>query len=255
MTAITLPDSIAYFTAETRIMPGLSVACGTADAALTAQGGWADEAAQRPLTPDAIFDLASLTKLFTGLLVMRLHAEGKLDLTRPVTSYAPQFAHLAQVPVDAVLGFEVALTTPARVDAAPSPDEARRLLQAIQPGPVTGRAYSDMHAMVLRHIIEGAGQADYADLLRQCILLPVGMENTTFVVPADKRAQCVSCDLEHRIEGGRYILRRTAPGTPHDPKAARLHPDPCGHAGLFSTRADLVRLCQATSSRVAASSP
>ncbi len=242
---MTLSDSIAYFTTQTRIMPGLSVACGTADAAITAHGGWADEAAQTPMTPDAIFDLASLTKLFTGLLVMRLHAEGQLDLARPVTAYAPQFAHLGDVPVDAVLGFEVGLTTTARVDAAPSPEEARKLLFDIRPGEVTGRAYSDMHAMVLRHIIEGAGQQTYQDLLRQCILLPVGMGDTYTVVPEDKRPLCVSCDREHRIERGRYILRRTEPGIPHDPKAAILHPDVSGHAGLFSTRGDMVRLCQA----------
>ena len=40
---MTLHDSIAYFTRETRIMPGLSVACGTAEHAVTAQGGYAVE--------------------------------------------------------------------------------------------------------------------------------------------------------------------------------------------------------------------
>ena len=242
---MTLQDSIAYFTTQTRIMPGLSVACGTADSVHTAQGGWADETKNIPLTEDSIFDLASLTKLFTGLMVMRLEAEDRLDLSKPVASYAPRFALLDQVSVDAVLGFEVGLTTPARVDAAPSPEEAKRLLFAIQPGPVTGRAYSDMHAMVLRYVIEGASQQSYAELLSQCILRPVGMKNTTHVVDETRRSLCVSCDMEHRIERGRYILRRTAPGFPHDPKAAVLYPDPCGHAGLFSTRGDMVKLCQA----------
>ena len=194
--------------------------------------------------PDAIFDLASLTKMFTGLLVMRLEADGRIDLSRPVAAYAPQFALLDAVPVDAVLGFEVGLTTPGRVDAAPTPAEARRLLFAIQPGEVTGRAYSDMHAMVLRHVIEGAAQESYDELLRQCILRPLGMENTTNVVAEDKRRLCVSCDGEHRIERGRYILRRTELGFPHDPKAARLYPESCGHAGLFATRGDMIRLCQ-----------
>lgn len=241
---MTLMDSIAYFTEETGIMPGLSVACGTADSVLTAHGGWADEKQNIPLTEDAIFDLASLTKLFTGLLVMRLNADGQLDLTRPVTDYAPQFTQLDKVSVDAVLGFEVGLTTPGRVDAAPSPEEARRLLFAIQPGEIVGRAYSDMHAMVLRYVIEGAAQTAYTDLLQRCILTPLGMNNTTHIVPEEKRHLCVSCDGEHRIERERYILRRTEKGFPHDPKAARLFPEPCGHAGLFSTRGDLVKLCQ-----------
>ena len=241
---MTLKDSIAYFTQETRIMPGMSVACGTAEAVLAVHGGLADEAANIPLTADSIFDLASLTKLFTGLLVMQLREDGQLDLTRPVTAYAPQFIHLDGVPVDKVLGFEVGLTTTARVDAQNSLEAARALLFDIRPGEVTGRAYSDMHAMVLRHVIEGAAEEDYATLLTRRILRPLGMNSTCLVVPEDKRGLCVSCDGEHRIERGRYICRSTPPGLPHDPKAQVFYPEPCGHAGLFSTAGDMVKLCQ-----------
>lgn len=242
---MTLQDSIAYFTRETHIMPCLSVACGSRESVLTAHGGLMDEVAGLPLTEDALFDLASLTKLFTGLLVMRLAAEGRLQLNAPVTAYAPQFTHLSGVSVDQVLGFEVGLTTLGRVDAAASAEAGRALLFDIRPGEVTGRAYSDMHAMVLRHVIEGAAQESYAALLNRCILLPLGMADTYLTVPAEERRRCVSCDREHRIERGRYILRAgVAAGTPHDPKARVLFPEPAGHAGLFSTRSDLVKLCQ-----------
>ncbi len=242
---LTLNDSIRYFTEETHIMPCLSVACGTKNRVLMAHGGLADEKTGRPLTEDSLFDLASLTKLFTALLVMRLREEGRLDLSRPVTAYAPQFTHLSGVTVDQVLGFEIALTTAARVDAQASPEAGRALLFDIRPGEVTGRAYSDMHAMVLRHVIEGAAQEEYAALLNRCILAPLGMTNTCLVVPENKRGLCVSCDNEHRIERGRYILRDgVLPGTPHDPKARVLYPEPCGHAGMFSSRGDLVKLCQ-----------
>lgn len=242
---MTLNDSIRFFTEESHIMPGLSVACGTSDKVLTAHGGLADEDTGRPLTSDSLFDLASLTKLFTGLLVMRLYEEGLLDLARPVAAYAPQFSHLTGVTVDQVLGFEIGLTTTARVDTQTSPEAARNLLFDIRPGEVTGRAYSDMHAMVLKHVMEGAAQEDYASLLNRFILAPLCMNDTYLVVPEDKRGLCVSCNNEHRIERGQYILRAgIEPGTPHDPKARVLFPEPCGHAGLFSTRDDLVKLCQ-----------
>ena len=242
---LTLQDSIRFFTEESRIMPGLSVACGTADKVITALGGLRDEDTGAPLTADSIFDLASLTKLFTALLVMRLREESRLDLNRSVTDYAPQFVHLDGVTVDQVLGFEIALTTSARVDTAPSVEEAKRLLFAIQPGVVTGRAYSDMHAMVLKHIIEGAAREDYASLLERLILCPLGMTDTFLVVPEGKRSLCVSCDNEHRIEKGQYIRRSgILPGTPHDPKTRVLYPEPGGHAGLFATAGDLVKLCQ-----------
>ena len=242
---LTLNDSIRFFTAETHIMPGLSIACGTADAVLTAHGGLADEDAGRALTEESIFDLASLTKLFTGLLIMRLQEEGILDLRNPVTHYAPQFIYLGGITVEQVLGFEIALTTPARVDTQSTPEAGRALLFAIRPGEVTGRAYSDMHAMVLKHVIEGAAHDQYACLLERYILAPLGMKETYVIVPEEKRGICVSCNNEHRLERGQYILRSgVLPGTPHDPKARVLSPEPCGHAGLFATRGDLVKLCQ-----------
>ncbi len=241
---LTLDTAIRYFTEETHIMPCMSIACGTAHTLHTAHGGLADEAAGVPLTEECLFDLASLTKLFTGVMTMRLKEDGLLDLAAPVTRYAPQFAHLEDVPVDKVLGFEVALTTTARIDTQKDPADGRKLLFDIRPGAVTGRAYSDMHAMVLRHVLEGATGESYADLLHRLILRPLDMADTYTDVPAEKRALCVSCDGEHRIERGSYIVRRVAPGTPHDPKARAMQDGCCGHAGLFSTRSDLVKLCR-----------
>ncbi|MBQ2952930.1 MAG: beta-lactamase family protein [Clostridia bacterium] len=241
---MTLHDSVRYFTDETHIMPCLSVACGDAGRFACERGGVMDEAGT-PLTERSIFDLASLTKLFTGLTVMRLHEEGRLDLTRPVTDYAPQFANLAATTVSQVLGFEVALTTAERVDTQKTPEAARQQLFAIRPGEVTGRAYSDMHAMVLRHVIEGAAQETLLHEVHRIILNPLGMADTFCVVPQERLADCVRYDREHRIERGRYILREgIGPGMPHDPKAARLHPDLAGHAGLFAAMGDMVKLCQ-----------
>jgi len=114
---MSLQDAIRYFTEETHIMPCLSISCGRKDMALHERGGVINRQGT-PLAEDSLFDLASLTKLFTGLLVMRLREEGRLDLARPVAAYAPQFVQLDAVTVDQVLGFEVALTTPERVDTA-----------------------------------------------------------------------------------------------------------------------------------------
>lgn len=239
-----LEDSVRYFTEETHIMPCLAVACGDAGRFVCQRGGVIDREGT-PLTASSLFDLASLTKLFTGLAVMRLWEDGRLDLAAPVTAYAPQFAYLTDVTVDQVLGFEVALTTAQRLDAQPSADAARQLLFAIQPGPVTGRAYSDMHAMVLKYVIQGAAGKDCLDFLRRIILEPLHMHDTFHIVPPERRMDCVLYDGEHRMENGRHIVRTgIARGTPHDPKAARLYPDFAGHAGLFSTLEDMVKLCQ-----------
>ena len=79
---MTLQDTVRYFTEETEILPCLSVTCGGAGLCVQARGGVINEQGT-PVSDRTLFDLASLTKLFTGLLTMRLWEEGKLDLTRP----------------------------------------------------------------------------------------------------------------------------------------------------------------------------
>ena len=241
-----LYNAIGYFTDEKKSMACLSVTCGRADSELHALRGAADETG-RPLSEDSLYDLASLTKLFTGLAVLRLREEGLLDLDRSVTAYAPEFVHLGSITVSQVLGFEVALLTPERVDAQESREAGLAQLFAIQAAPAGTRAYSDMHSMVLKYVMEGAAGASYEDVLRRYILSPLGMGDTYLWVPEAERRRCLSYDREHRIEGSRWIIREgVSPGRPHDPKARLLQRpgDACGHAGIFATRGDMVKLCQ-----------
>ena len=243
---MTLQDSVVFFTREAHSLACLSLTCGDRERLCSAWGGVRNLAGE-PLEEEDLFDLASLTKLFTGLSVMRLHEEGLLDLRAPVTKYAGMFANLSDVSVEQVLGFQVRLTTARRVDTQPDREAALRELFAISPEPLSdGRAYSDMHAMVLKYVIEGAGKDSYMHVLKSRILNPLGMKNTFGYVPAERRPSCVSCDREHRIEGKQWILRETPAGIPHDPKARRLNTeeDVTGHAGLFSNQEDLVRLCR-----------
>ena len=244
---MTLQDAVRFFTEESGTMACLHAACGSLTELHTAMGGVRD-AAGAPLAADSIFDLASLTKLFTGLTVYRLWEEGLLDLNARVTDYDARFVNLAGVTVDQLLGFEVALSTPGRLDAQPDRANALPLLWQIAPGENGRRPYSDMHAMVLKYVIESAAGEGWLEAVAGRILRPLGMKNTWVRVPEEQRYRCVSCDREHRLVQGRHILREgIAPGTPHDPKARLLNPDGedcCGHAGMFSTMEDMVRLCR-----------
>ncbi len=243
-----IPESvIRYFTEEIRALACMSVACGTAGHAEFACGGIKDPE-HTPVQPDSIYDLASLTKLFTGFLLMRLHESKRLDLDAPISAYAPQFIHLDHVTVREAAWFQKSIKTPERIDRASSQEEAQRLLFSAFPTEIDRHPYSDIPAMVLKFVLEGAGGLPYMELLRQEILDPLSMKETFCRVTEALRGRCVSTDREHRIEKGQYILRTgILPGTPHDPKARILYgeeEDCPGHAGLFSTAGDLIRLCQ-----------
>ena len=238
---------IRYFTEESKSLACISIACGTADRSCLAFGGAADlegHSVQR----DSTFDLASLTKLFTGLLLMRLAEQGKIDPDAPAVRYAPAFSRLEGLTVRQAAWFEKTIRTPERIDQAASREEALSRLFASSVCENGPRPYSDIPAMVIKHVLEGAAGRPYMNLLRDEILRPLEMEETFCLVPEALRARCVSTDREHRIENGRYILRAgVLPGTPHDPKARVINPDgeDCpGHAGLFSTAGDMTKLCQ-----------
>ena len=56
--------------------------------------GFADVAAKRPMTPDTLFWIASMTKPITGVAILMLQDEGKLNVADPVAKYLPEFANL-----------------------------------------------------------------------------------------------------------------------------------------------------------------
>ena len=236
-----LHEGLHWLCDESRMLAGMAVAFGRKDAHQTAYAHYG---------PETLFDLASLTKMFTMLSVMKLQEQGKLRLSDPVGAYAPQFIHLKDLTLGEIAAFSHRLVTAGRIDTAADREEGLTRLFCTQAQPHTsGRVYSDIPAMVLKYVIEGASGQRYADYLHTWLLKPLGLHRVYAQVPEKEKPHCASCDGEHRIEGETYIVRQgILPGTPHDPKAQLLSPrgeDLCGHAGLFAPLGDLVTLCQA----------
>jgi len=101
-----LTGAIRWFTREKEIMSGMLLACGAGDRT--------EYAADGEVRENSVFDLASLTKLFTGLCAMKLKEEGLLDPSRSVFSYDPRFTGLRDVTAEQIMGFTRGLQTPGR---------------------------------------------------------------------------------------------------------------------------------------------
>ena len=254
-----LEANMRFLCDESRMLTGVTVAYGTPTYSEWAQYGRAQEImltengfvpAVRPLDPDTIYDLASLTKLFTAVVTLALVEGGRLSPDEYVGQIDPRFVCLQNVTVGDVLGFRVSLQTPGRIDNAPTREEGLERLFGVSVCPTPAiRVYSDMNAMVIKYVIEAKTGLSLFDAIQTWILSPAGMPETFAAVPEELRSRCVCYNYEHRIEGERFILRTDPPcGLPHDPKALLLGDggrDLCGHAGLFSTRKDMVRFAQA----------
>jgi len=202
-----------------------------------------------PMDEHTVFDLASVTKLFTCIAVLQLAERGKLSLGATVGQIDKRFVHIPDVTVDGLLSFRSALQTSARVDAAPTAEEAERLLFQIRPAPAPKRRfYTDMGAMVLKYIVESVSGQSYFSFLDKNVLSPLGMKHTFAVVPEALLSRTVCYNYERTVVGGDFRIDADCPpGTVHDPKARLLNtglPAPCGHAGLFSTLPDMVLLAR-----------
>ena len=92
-----LLKAVQYFTREKAIMSGLLLVCEA--------GGRTETALDGEVKENSVFDLASLTKLFTGLCAMRLKEEGLLDPGRSVFWYDSRFTGLKDTTVEQLMSF------------------------------------------------------------------------------------------------------------------------------------------------------
>jgi serine-type D-Ala-D-Ala carboxypeptidase len=225
--------------------PGASVVVGRRGAAVVERGfgrlGW--EKSSAPVSADrTIYDLASLTKVVgTTTAVMILFDEGKIALDSPVSLYVPGFSGGAKDRVTVRMLLEHRSGLPAGRDLwrlAQTPAEARAEVISTPLGCEPGRCYeySDLGADLLGFVVEAAANQSLDAFLQERVWTPLGMTDTGFL-PADSlRSRIAPTELNSRRG---YSLQ----GEVHDENAYALG-GVAGHAGLFSTAADLAVFAQ-----------
>ena len=220
--------------------PGAAVVVGRKGAAVWERGfgklSWS-KVAPAVEAQTTIYDIASLSKVVgTTTAVMVLYDEKKLDLDAPVFRYLPAFSGgmKDQVTVRDLLTHRSGL--PAGRDLwrkAHSPQQARDLVleTPLEYRPNGGYIYSDLGADVLGMIVEEISGQRLDHFLADRVFGPLGM-NDTFYRPADS--------VRYRVAPTEVTPPRGYPlrGEVHDENAYALG-GIAGHAGLFSTAADL----------------
>jgi CubicO group peptidase (beta-lactamase class C family) len=222
--------------------PGAALVVGRRGRAVWERGygtlSWAD---RRAVSPDStLYDVASLTKVVgTTSAVMALLDDGRLALDAPVRRYVPAFAGTGKeaVTVRHLLEHRSGLPAGASLWRHPTPEVARgHALQApLQTAPGRAVVYSDLGMIVLGAVVEAAAGEAMDAYLQRRVFTPLAMHQTTFR-PA------------HAADGVARLARlaptgAVASGRVHDGNAAALG-GVAGHAGLFSTAADLATYAQ-----------
>lgn len=159
---------------------------------------------KRPVTPDTLFRIASMTKAFTALSILRLRDEGKLALDAPVETYVPELRgwkyptdDSPKIRVRDLLTHTAGFVTddPWGDRQTPMPeDDFTRLLREGVPftrPPGTAMEYSNLGYALLGRIVANVSGQPYKDTVQGLLLGPLAMTSTGYDVtaaPAERRA-------------------------------------------------------------------
>jgi len=197
---------------------------------------------ERPYRVDSPRPVASITKRFTAIALLRLYERGQLDLQESAARYVPELA----TDLHSNISVFRLLTHTAGVRGDPGyflepyafEDPHRHgkewlkkaLAGPLQAAPGTQWLYSSFGFMILGKVVEAIAGEDFEDHLTRTILGPLGMARSAFRPPADK-ADEICATSEDEANFIRMVL---------DPE--RRPGPPRSSWGLFSTAEDLSRL-------------
>jgi CubicO group peptidase (beta-lactamase class C family) len=210
--------------------------------------GFADVAAKRPMTSDAVFWIASMTKPVTGVAVLMLQDEGKLSVADPVSKYLPEFAAL-KTPSGkpANLTITQILTHTSGLGEAPGPaaQQAHTLADLVplwlaapmQYEPGAQWKYTQSGINAASRIVEVVSGMTFDAFVQKRIFEPLGMKDTTFYPTDAQRARLATAYAKNKDTG---VLEAVPPRADF----GRRDRPPQGNGGLYSTGPDYARFCQ-----------
>lgn len=219
--------------------PGAVLLVGQGDQTvyLKAYGHRAVEPEPVEMTTDTIFDLASLSKTVgCAPSIMILADRGKLNVHDKVAKYIPSFAQNGKADItieDLLLHHSGLIPDNPESDYDNGADAAFAKIDAMPPRwkPRTHFAYSDVNYIMLGRLVKVVSGEPLDQFAAENLFKPLGMNETSYNPPAAWRSRIAPTQQRK----GHWMV-----GEVHDPRAYALG-GVAGHAGLFSTAADLSR--------------
>ena len=225
--------------------------------------GYADIAAQKPMQPDQVVWIASMTKAFTAAAVMILVDEGKLSLDDPIEKHLPEFKNLwvavesddshkllkrpsSKITIRQTLCHTSGMAFKSDMEV-PTLDlltvREATLSYAITPllsEPGTKYAYSNCGINTAGRICEVVSGQSFETFLDQRLLSPLKMKDTTFW-PSEE--QMTRLAKHYTPTAAKTDLQEAPVGYLHSPYTDRIR-QPMPGGGLFSTATDVAHFCQ-----------
>jgi CubicO group peptidase (beta-lactamase class C family) len=171
-------------------VPGASLGVMLGDEYVEFVTGVANVDTKLPVTNDTLFQIGSITKVYTSTLVMRLVDQKKIDLDAPVKKYVPEFtladkSYLDKITVRQLLTHTNGIDGADYFDDFGKGDDAierfvasmSKLGQLYPPGAMW--SYCNAGTVLAGRVIEKVTGSTFADAFHEALLEPLGVKNTT----------------------------------------------------------------------------
>jgi CubicO group peptidase (beta-lactamase class C family) len=196
-----------------------------------------------PMAEDTVFDLASVSKLFTSILAVQQIERGALELEGTVAAYLPEFAGAGKrdITIRQLLTHTSGFRAWIPLYNAPTYEEKLQLIWNEAPlnPPGTKYLYSDLNLISLQLVLEKITGRTLDTLLHDEITAPLGMRRTRYNPPASWKPRIAATEDARKPWSG--LDRGLVWGEVHDENAFSLG-GVAGHAGVFSCAWDLAVL-------------
>ena len=153
--------------------------------------GLANQKGNIKFLPQEKFRIASMTKVFTAILVMKLYEEGKIQLNATIGTYFPTYkgAGKDKVTIHHLLTYSSGIENQAEALLMESYQEKKTLDTYIDQycsgklitTPGEKSSYSNTEYIILQKIIENVSHKSYAAFLQETILKPLKLKNTGII--------------------------------------------------------------------------
>src|SRR5690625_5142742 len=156
---------------------------------------------------DTIYDMASVSKLFTSIVVIQQVEAGRIDLDQRVAHYLPEFAAHGKEAVTVRMllthtsGFTSWISLYSQYPDIPSRIHGV-LTQPLENPPGSTYQYSDLNLITLGVLVEHVSGKGLADLVAAGITEPLGMADTGYNPPASKRRRIAATEYQEVPDRG-----------------------------------------------------
>jgi len=198
---------------------------------------------RRAVDASTVFEIGSVTKIFTALLLAEFIRRGEVSLSDPAAKYLPSTIKIPQRAGREITLFDLATHTSGLPFMPPLPDSSavagREYSRADLYGFLadftltqdigTQWDYSNLGYWLLGEVLAARGGADYEQLLMRRVIIPLGMRNTAFAASAPMKA---------KLAKGHYASSRPADSILSFPGYSLM----AAAGGLLSTVDDLLTI-------------